>query len=138
MWFLKPKKRWPHLTLFDRPGRPMCFEKLVLHGREGFERFLDGVFASPLGWYWESELPQEPAGPEYRLPTKRGITRLTPATATDLFEDLEQPTADGYGRFVAIFGVDGAQPDWLSRGFCPSPQFWSTTRVRFRASRGRG
>jgi len=59
---------------------------------------------SDLEWLWISET--RPPGPNRQDEVDvRALTHLTDSTVQDVLADLSERDQDGYGRFVAFFGV---------------------------------
>jgi len=90
---------------YSRYSGAICFE-LPLLGPSGRppRDLVEQLLASDLEWLWISET--RPPGPNHRAEVAaRALTHLTNSTAQSLIADLSERDQDGYGRFVALFGV---------------------------------
>ena len=67
---------------------------------------MPGLFRVELSWLWQSKRVRTvaPGGPQ--LPEKRSPTLLDEHSASVFLEDALERDVDGYGRFLAVFGVD--------------------------------
>ena len=90
------------MTAYLRDRGPICYEKQIFDiDKESLLEFTERLLASGLTWHWESQ----PAHKEYGG-VKRAATMLTSNVVPDFIDDLLEEDADGYGRAIALFGLD--------------------------------
>jgi hypothetical protein len=75
------------------------------------------ILKTNLDWYWTSDRTERVSGdsPVKDLPSPRRLTRLSESTVKELLSDFDERNVDGYGRHIAILGVDEGQADNLSK-----------------------
>ncbi len=81
------------------------------------------LLRSGLTWFWTSARTQ-PASQEWAskgLPSPRSLTRLDETTASNLLNDFDERDVDGYGRHIAMLGLD--------TGSAGSPSFHPQVRA---------
>lgn len=101
---------------YSRDSGAICFE-LPLLGPSGRSPrdLVEELLASDLEWLWTSET--RPPGPNDRADVvARALTHVTDSTAPALVADLSERDQDGFGRFVALFGVRQV-PERLESGW---------------------
>ncbi len=98
------------INKYVREQGPICYEKQVFAVDDPQTAHELGLLllASHLSWYWESVPSHD--DPDYyesgSVPSERSLTELSLCNLSDLANDLIEFDLDGYGRFVALFGVD--------------------------------
>lgn len=105
------------LTVYLRDQGAICYEAQLFNpaDKRSVARFIQQLLPTSVGWIWES-LRTGPVGinSEVRdLPPKRSLTVFDSNNANSLIDDILEENDEGYGRFVAIFGVDSNARDLL-------------------------
>lgn len=105
---------------YSRSRGAVCFELPLLGplGRPPTD-LVEQLLASNLEWLWISET--RPPSPDQRGDVAtRALTHLTESTSRSLIAELSERDEDGYGRFLALFGVrklpHRLEPTWLHEG----------------------
>lgn len=101
---------------YSRDSGAICFE-LPLLGPSGRapRDLVEELLASDLEWLWTSET--RPPSPNQRADVvSRALTHVTDLTVPALVADLSDRDQDGFGRFVALFGVRKV-PERLESGW---------------------
>jgi len=104
------------VSRYSRDSGAICFE-LPLLGPSGRppRDLVEELLASDLEWLWISET--RPPSPNQRADVvARALTHLTDSTTPALVTDLSERDQDGFGRFVALFGVRKV-PERLESGW---------------------
>ena len=98
-----------------RDSGAICFELPLLgpYGRSP-QDFVEQLLQSDLEWLWISETrPLDRNHPDDVA--ARALTRLRASTAHSLIADFSERDPDGYGRFVALFGIQNVPETLESR-----------------------
>ncbi len=96
------------VTAYLRDRGVICYEAPLFDDQRLLAGIPQQLLSTGLDWYWESARTAE-AGDSSQvrnLPPTRPLTQLTHDSVTSLHADLRDRDVDGYGRFVAIVGVD--------------------------------
>ena len=80
----------------------------VLHDDTIQTGLIPSLVASELSWWWESGRldPTEDSYNNPHLPYKRPLTHLDLISGQTFLADLHEQNADGYGRWINLFGID--------------------------------
>jgi hypothetical protein len=102
-----------NLTVYTRSRGPICYEKQLLDmgNEKTIDELVHQLLVSHLRWYWESS-PSHCLPDYYRdhkVPQARPLTCLMINNATALMDDFKEVDLEVYGRFIALFGVDGGE-----------------------------
>lgn len=96
------------MIVYIRNRGPICYEVPLFDNHALLAELPRQLLSSDLSWCWESMRlgPMASTSDVPDLPPKRPVTQLTLGNAASLIGDFRERNIDGYGRFVAIFGVD--------------------------------
>lgn len=95
------------MNVYIRDRGPICFEAKVFFDPALLVQLQGELLSSGLDWCWESiRRDTDEIIPESNLPPARPMTSLAAANIEEFLSDLRERDADGYGRWVALFGVD--------------------------------
>jgi hypothetical protein len=95
-------------VLYFRERGPICYKADVFFQKADFNSHLsEQLFSVQLDWCWESVQSIRPTEQHYgNNPTERPLTQLTPGNTDLLVRDIRERDLNGYGRYIALFGVN--------------------------------
>ena len=98
------------MRVYLREHRPICYELAFFDNQQLLNDLLVQLSLGDLNLYWKSERlrPLPDTSPAHNLPLERPLTLLTPDKKASFIEDIEERDIDGYGTFIALFGIDSS------------------------------
>jgi hypothetical protein len=96
------------MTLYVRDHGVICVEASILGSDAAIAELPRQLLSSGMAWYWESARREAPREDHVSLglPDERSLTALTDQSGALLVADLRERDRDGYGRSLALFGLD--------------------------------